>query len=179
VNRPFVNKIAVFCALVALPVAVRLMTETPNFGAVTAAALFAGFYFRHAAVAACVPLAVLMISDQFLGGYARSVMFAVYGAALLPVAWRSFLRADLNPLRVGTGAIGASLIFYLVTNAAVWAAWYPMTWEGAARCYTSALPFFLNSLTSDLLFAASFFGLYALVTRRETANAAAPAVASV
>ena len=152
----------VFCALVASAVAVRLVSETPNFGAVAAAALFAGFYFRHGAWAVAVPLSIMTISDQFLGGYARPVMLAVYGSLLVPIAWRAALRRGLSFTRVGAGAVSSSLTFYLLTNLAVWYAWYPHTWADLMHCYAIALPFFANTVASDLVFAAGFFGLYAV-----------------
>lgn len=160
-----VTRAAVFCGLVALAVTVRLVSETPNFNAVMAATLFAGFYFRSRSTAICVPLAVMTISDLFLGGYEKHVMVAVYGSLLIPIAWRTMLRARLTPSRVGLGAIASSLAFYVLTNGAVWYTWYPHTVESLWRCYVVALPFFANALASDLFFAAGFFGLYSLVTR--------------
>ncbi|HEV3023154.1 MAG TPA: DUF6580 family putative transport protein [Pirellulales bacterium] len=157
-----VTSLAVFCGLVALAVSVRLISETPNFNAVTAAALFAGFYFQRRLTAVCVPLAAMTISDMFLGGYDKYVMAAVYGSLLVPIAWRSMLRSGLTPSRVGLGAVSSSVAFYVLTNGAVWYAWYPHTTDALARCYTIALPFFANSLASDALFAAGLFGLYAL-----------------
>jgi hypothetical protein len=164
-----VTRAIVFCALVALAVGVRLISETPNFNAVTAAALFAGFYFRNRTTAICVPLAAMMLSDLFLGGYEKHVMVAVYGSMLIPIAWRTLLRNELSVSRVGMGAIASSLAFYVVTNGAVWYAWYPHTAAALVRCYTVALPFFANGLAGDVLFAAAFFGLYSLVARPTSA----------
>lgn len=161
-NREVLKRMGVFAALVGLAVVVRLISQSPNFGAVTAAALFAGFYFRHRTTAICVPLTIMVISDQFLGGYAKQVMVAVYGSMLVPILWRSTLRQGLTPVRVGAGALSSSLSFFVLTNLAVWYTWYPHTVEALARCYTTALPFFANTVSSDLLFAAGFFGLYAL-----------------
>jgi hypothetical protein len=171
VNSDRLKQVSVFVALVSLAVAVRLVSETPNFGAVTAAALFAGFYFPSRAVALLVPLCILTISDQFLGGYSKSMMVAVYGSYVVPIAFRSMLRKQLSVSRVGLSAVSSSLVFYLLTNFAVWSAWYPQTWQGLARCYTVALPFLANTLASDLVFAAGFFGLFVLVTRTSEATA--------
>jgi hypothetical protein len=171
VNRRLLEKSAVFCALVGLGVAVRLVSETPNFSAAAATVLFAGFYFRHRTTAICVPLAIMTLSDYFLGGYAKPMMVAVYGSLLIPIAWRSRLRTGLTPARVGLGAVSSSLAFYLLTNAAVWLMWYPATWQSLLRCYTVALPFFVNTLTGDVFFAAGIFGLYALATRASNAAA--------
>lgn len=156
---------AVFCALVALAVAVRLLSETPNFNAVTAAALFAGFYFRNRLTAVCVPLLAMSVSDVFLGGYAKPMMAAVYLSLMVPIAWRGVLRQRLSPLAVGSGAVCSSLSFYVLSNAAVWYAWYPRSWQGLAQCYTAALPFLANSIASDVLFSAGFFGLYVLAVQ--------------
>jgi hypothetical protein len=154
---------AVFVALVSVAVAVRLATTTPNFGAVAACALFAGFYFSSRLVALAVPLVALSISDQFLGGYSPGVMLVVYAAAAAPIVYRSWLRTRLSPSRVGISTVASSLLFYGATNFAVWCAWYPHTWEGFSRCYAVALPFFVNTLRSDALFSLAFFGAYAVV----------------
>jgi Family of unknown function (DUF6580) len=166
---------AVFVALVTLAIAVRLVSETPNFGAVTAAALFAGFYFRSRMTALCVPLLAVAVSDLSLGGYAKAMMAAVYLSHLMPIAWRGVLRRRLSPLSVGAAALCSSLTFYVLSNAAVWYAWYPSTWQGLTECYITALPFFVNSIKSDLLFSAGFFGLYALAVQFSAPRAASPA----
>lgn len=155
----------VFVALVGLAVAVRLLSETPNFNAVTAATLFAGFYFRKRMTAVCVPLLVMSLSDVFLGGYDKGMMAAVYLSLMVPIAWRGVLRRKLSPLSVGSGAVCSSLSHYLLSNAAVWYAWYEHSWAGLAQCYAAALPFLANSLTSDVLFSAGFFGLFALAAQ--------------
>jgi hypothetical protein len=152
----------VFATLVGLAVAVRLVSETPNFNAVIAATLFAGFYFQRRLTAVCVPLLAMSISDVFLGGYDKGMMAAVYGSLLVPIAWRGLLRRRLSPLVVGSGAASSSLAFFALSNAAVWWAWYPHSWQGLVECYVAALPFLRNSLESDLVFSAGFFGLYVL-----------------
>lgn len=181
-KRDLAIKTLVFCTLVGFCVAVRLLSELPNFSAVAAASLFAGFYFRHRAVALALPLCVMTISDQFLGGYTKGVMAAVYAAMLVPMAWSSLLRQGLTPLRVGAGAVSSSVTFFLCTNFAVWLAWYAHTWPELVRCYTVALPFFGFTLASDVLFSAAFFGLYVLASRwhaaADTQRAALEAVAS-
>ncbi len=166
----------VFVALVGVSVAVRLMSETPNFNAVTASALFAGFFFRSRATALAVPLLSMSISDLFLGGYSTAIMIAVYASYCLPIAWRSVLRRGLTPLTVGGGAISSSLAAFALSNFAVWYAWYPHTAAGFTQCYAVAVPFLANSMTSDLLFAAGFFGLYAVATQFRAAPSSELAV---
>jgi hypothetical protein len=106
----------------------------------------------------------MSISVVFLGGYSKPMMAAVYFSLCVPIAWRSILRRNLSPLTVGGGALSSSLIAFGLSNFAVWYAWYPQTIEGLTSCYVRAIPFLANAMKSDLLFAAGFFGLYAVVT---------------
>jgi hypothetical protein len=172
VKRDELTRGLVFVSLVAIAVAVRLLSETPNFNAVTAAALFAGFYFRNGWAALAVPVLAMSISDVFLGGYSRPMMAAVYFSLCVPIAWRSILRRNLSPLTVGSGALCSSLTAFALSNFAVWYAWYPTSWEGFTNCYVRALPFLANAIKSDLIFSAGFFGLYAVVAYLSTAPAA-------
>ena len=76
--------------------------------------------------------------------------------------------------------IAYSLLFFAVTNLAVWAfsAMYPHTAAGLAACYAAALPFLPQTVIGDLFWAAVLFGGCALVqmaprlSRRATSPAA-------
>ena len=79
-------------------------------------------------------------------------------------AFWQLARAAASGTRIVGAAVASSLVFFLVTNLAVWSAWYPHTTEGLARCFVRAIPFFINTLAGDLLFAGGLFGLYRLAT---------------
>ena len=167
--------------LVALAIASRLAQTVcvwlpPNFQAVAGTALFAGFVFRSRALALVVPFAAMWISDQVLGGYDRLVMIAVYGSLAVPVLFGDWLRRRNSVPRVIGAAAVSSVLFFLVTNLAVWCAWYPHTAEGLARCFVRAIPFFAYTLAGDLVFAGGLFGLYALLSAdaRQGAGSASP-----
>jgi hypothetical protein len=177
------NEIASRGALVALLVAVgvasRLAQDVcpwlpPNFQAVAGTALFAGFLFRSRAMALLVPLAAMAISDQVIGGYDRVVMIAVYGSLALPVLFGNWLERRLSATRVVGAAVASSVLFFLLTNLAVWSAWYPHTTEGLARCYLRAVPFFAYTFAGDLFFAGSLFGVYWLATAAARRHHVAP-----
>ena len=59
------------------------------------------------------------------------------------------------------GALGASVLFFIISNFAVWLSDpdYPLTWGGLLLCYEMAIPFFRGTLASDLLYSAAFFGI--------------------
>ena len=176
-NRQAWKEAGVFCGLWLLAVIVRLyFRDVPNFAPVAALALFSGFYFRSSVAALALPLAVMLTSDAFLGGYDWVVMLAVYGMLAAPVALRGILRnaaAKSQNIRgalrfagiLGGGTLAGSFAFFLVTNLAAWWAMdiYPLTLSGLVECYWYALPFFRYTLVGDLGFAAVLFGAHALV----------------
>jgi hypothetical protein len=178
-NQRLVNDTLMFVGLVALAVATRLVMLAPNFHAVTAAALFAGYYFRNRPLAVLVPLVVMTISNAIIGGYNREVMVTVYAALIVPIAFRGLLRSRLTAPRVAIGAVASSLVFFLTTNAAVWhsGALYSRGWDGLLKCYAMGVPFLYNALAGDVLFSAGLFGAYVLAVRlsRHSSHAALPA----
>ena len=66
---------------------------------------------------------------------------------------------------VGTitlGTLGGTLLFFLATNAAVWAfsGMYQLNLAGLMLSYAMAIPFLKLSLVGDLFYTAVFFGMY-------------------
>jgi len=167
-------ELAIFAGLVTAGVAVRLLLrDLPNFAPVAAIALFSGYFFRSRGVAALVPVAVMIISDLFLGFYGARMMALVYGALILPAVGSHFLRRRIGqaaPLTTGlslaTCSLAASLLFFATTNFGSWL-WfdmYPHSWAGLWQCYAAAIPFFRYTLAGDALFAVTLFGSYAAMT---------------
>ena len=67
-------------------------------------------------------------------------------------------------------ALAGSVLFYVVTNFAVWvtpnglyAGLYAHTWDGLIQCYVMALPFFRNDIAGNVLWTAMLFGLFDLM----------------
>jgi hypothetical protein len=114
-----------------------------------------------------LPLSALVGVDIFLTthryGYPLTfdavVTWAFYLAAML--LGSGLLRTSHSWRCVAGCSLLASVSFFLVSNFTVWAAWqmYPKSLEGLGACYVAALPFFLNSLTSELCFSLLLFGL--------------------
>lgn len=151
--------------LVGLVVATRLVDHIPNFTPVAAVAIFAGLYLSRRKWAVIVPLAAMFIADLFLGFYEPILMVAVYGSFALVGLAGIWLRKHKNFGNIILVSLGASLIFYLVTNFAVWAftPWYPKTIFGLLSSYTLALPFWRNMLMGDLFYIGALVGGYEAV----------------
>ena len=74
----------------------------------------------------------------------------------------SSLLKEVTFQRLIAGSLGASVIFFVMSNLGVWVGgmMYPMTLEGLIACYTAAIPFFQNTLLGDLFYAVVLFLLY-------------------
>ncbi len=160
--------------LIGLAAVLRLLPHAPNFAPVGAVALYGGAMLgRRAGLA--VPVAAMLISDFFLGFYAWPVMASVYGSFLVTVLIGRWIKRQVTVNRVLAGSLAASILFFSVTNFAVWAVGhgYQPSAAGLLQAYVNGLPFFRNTLLSDLFYSGGLFGLTALATvlaRRFTAK---------
>ena len=156
----------------------RLIPHPPNFSPIAALARFGGASFASKRAAFLVPLLGLFLSDLVLGFY--SITPVIYGSFALITCLGLWLRQRQSVSRIAGAAVVSALLFFVLTNFGVWA-WenlYPKTWAGFADCYVAAIPFFRNTLASNLLYSALLFGGLALAEKRwpiltETAPAAA------
>lgn len=157
-----------FLALAALVIAAaasRLLPHPPNFTAVGAIALFAGASFADRRAAFLVPLAGMLLSDLVIG--LHRMLPLVYALVCVTVVLGVALRRHRGALPIAGAGFASALIFYLVTNAAVWAGGrlYPPTVDGLLASYVAALPFFGHALAANLFYSALLFGGWTLAER--------------
>jgi len=149
--------------LIFVGVSLRLLPHPPNFAPIAAIALFAGVYLSWR-LAFVLPMVAMVISDVFIGYYEFGLMMAVYGSFLLVVALGFWLKKNKKWHTILGGSLLAAVIFFLLTNFAVWvfSPWYAKTFSGLIYCFVMALPFFKNTLISNLFYVSVFFGIYEL-----------------
>ena len=142
----------------------RLMPHPWNFTPIAAMALFGGTYLNRK-YALIVPLAAILVSDYFIGFYEWRLMAAVYGSFLLIGLIGCWLKKHKTLFTVFGASLTGSILFFLITNFAVWAfsSWYTKDFSGLIYCYTMALPFFRNTLMGDLFYVGALFGAYETV----------------
>lgn len=153
-------------ALVIIGIGSRLAfnaLEIYNFNAVTAASVFAGAYLLRSRWSYIIPIVTMLATDAVLGFYYLPSMMITYGALLLcAFIGTSYAKKPSLGRWVGV-TLGSSLAFYIITNFGAWAfqtlepKLYPMTLDGLMMSYVNAIPFYRNSLVSDLTFSAIFF----------------------
>src|SRR5215510_11825836 len=152
-------------ALALAAAATRLAPHWWNLTAVGAVCLFGGAYFQRKWAAFVVPLVALAASDVLLQTFVypgQGPNYFKYVCFALTVPLGFVLRGRTTFLPVGAAAIGATAMFFLLSNFEVWFSGhgvsYPRTPAGLIECYIAALPFAKNMLFGNLLFSAVLFG---------------------
>ncbi|MCC6727089.1 MAG: hypothetical protein IT258_21480, partial [Saprospiraceae bacterium] len=159
----------------------RLMPHTLafslfNFSPLGSIAIFSAAYFNRKYMAYLLPLAAIWITNLLLDniffssyykGFAWFANPEVYFAFMLIVLMGTGLLKKITAPRVGIAAVSASLIFFFVTNFYTWfnTDIYPRTSEGLIACFIAAIPFYWNTLYSDLFYSVVLFGGFELVKR--------------
>ena len=174
---------ALIVIMILIAAMTRLIPHYPNFTAVGAVALFGGAYLSKR-MAFIIPLLALFISDLFLNNLVYANQFPefydgfmlfnvkglpVYGAFIAVILIGMFLIKKATIKNVLGSAILASVVFFLITNFAVWAGsvMYPKSFAGLIACYTAAVPFFWNTMLGNFFFVAVLFGGLEWVRRRQ------------
>lgn len=160
-------RILVLFGILLLAALFRLIgTGLPNVSPVAAIALFGGAYFTNRKLAFALPLAVLLLSDLFIGFH--DTMWAVYLSFAAIVGIGMLVGHSKSPLAVTAGSLSGSILFFLVTNFAVWmgSGYYAQDLTGLAHSYIMGIPFFHYTLLGDLFFNGVLFGGMAWLTAR-------------
>ncbi|MGV6801567.1 MAG: DUF6580 family putative transport protein [bacterium] len=161
--EPVTRYIVLLIALAVMALLIRLIPSIPNISPLAALAMFSGFLCRKWLYGAALIIMTLALSDLLLGVYDWKIQASVY----IGLSWPALLGPLLRRFHGGrllwaslTAALASSMIFYLLTNFAVWAfgTYYPATREGLLECYTLALPFYRLTLIGDIAWTAVFFG---------------------
>lgn len=139
-----------------------LIPHLANFAPIAAMALFGGVYLKDKKMALVIPLAAMFVSDIFIGFYNPWILASVYGSFVLIGLLGVWLKKHKTLANVFGASLFGSVIFFLLTNFAVWAvphSLYPQTLQGLLNSYMMGLPFFRNTLMGDLFYTGAMFGL--------------------
>jgi hypothetical protein len=142
--------------------------EIANFSAVGAIALFGGAYLNTNLKAFGLPLAVLLISDIFIGqtsgyGFFYAGWYWTYIAFILMVLVSKVLLKKINLQNMVIATISVILIHWVVADISAMyiPGLYPATLEGFGACLIAAIPFELKFLYGTIIYGAVMFGFMA------------------
>ena len=148
-------------------VTMRFLPHTFHFTPVGAALIFFGA--KRSRKEMWIPVLLMAGADIALNRFVYQ--FPVTWETFVSTAWYalailigSLLKADKDTFKlphIAGAALAGSVSFFIVSNLGVWVAFdmYPHTLAGLGSCYVAAIPFFQQTLTSDLLFTIGIFAL--------------------
>ena len=144
--------------LIIIGVIFRLIPHEANFTPVAAISLLSGVLLGRK-YALAVPISIMVISDSFLGIYG-SIVFT-WSAFVAIALFGTFFKNSSFAKRALLGSLGASLIFFVISNLGVWitSGMYSHTLQGLVQCFYMALPFLRATLMSDLIYSVTLFGV--------------------
>lgn len=170
------NQYLLFAGLFLVGIISRLAPHIPNVTSIAAISLFAGAILGSRYLAIVIPVAMMFASDLIINNTISraffphiegfvifdSYMIWVYLGIILTVFIGGKFLKNRNAGKLLAGSIGATLVFWILSNIGAWLAMdlYPKNSAGLLACYGAAVPFLRNSLLGDLVFAFILFGLY-------------------
>lgn len=162
-KRSQIQKLISYTAIILVAIVARVIPHPPNFAPIGGLALFSGSHFKKK-IALLIPITAMFLSDIFLGFhktilfvYLSFIIIALIGGLIKTNKWQSLLKASLV----------SSILFFLITNFGVWAtgSMYQKNINGLTQSYVMGLPFFRNTLISDLFYSFSFFYVYRFLSK--------------
>ena len=145
--------LGIFIALAAS----RFIPHPPNFTSLIALS----FYIPALIGIRYLPAVLIsfVITDLFIGFH--GVTLFTWGSVIFIGLLSKYFAKTLT-LRISGVLIGACL-FYLITNFGVWLLGsYGYTMEGLIVCYTLAIPFFVHTVISTIIFSIVIESIYKL-----------------
>lgn len=158
-------KLGLILAVLFVGASFRFMDLPPNFSPIGAIALFAGAFLPRRLFALGLPLAVLFLSDLFLGFYPDAIFVYASFALCAFIGFQSLKK--FSWIKFGISNLSCALSFFFITNLGVWlmTPLYSKNLSGLFTCFEMAIPFFRNTMASQFIFAAIFFGVYEFATK--------------
>lgn len=155
------NKLLSVCA--AASFILRLLPHPPNFAPIGGLALNSGIHGKSLKVLA-LPLIILFLSDIFIGFYDLKIMFSVYLSFFAISLIGRLFQNQTSVKNLFLLSLSGSLIFFLITNFAVWAfsPMYSKTVFGLLESYWNAILFLRNTIIGDLFYSYFFLMTFSI-----------------
>ncbi len=162
----------------------RLILYPHNFSPIIGMALFGGAVIKDKKYAFALPIAAMFISDLLfqvfniapgVWGWGQVIHYGIY--ALITVI--GFSLKKITVLNVAGYSIGASLLFFLLSNSVFFITdnpiyhTYSQDISGYFNCLAGGLPFLKTGVVADLTYSGILFGTYYLMEKKVFSKAVA------
>lgn len=149
----------------------------PNFTAIGAIALFGANYLKGKK-RFLIPFGALWLSDLVLNNLVYKEFYSsfqimgslwVYASFVIIILLALVIMKKPSWLRLLFAAGVTGLVFFLITNFAVWlsiSSPYPKNIAGLMECYIAGIPFFRNTVLGNAFYSLILFGVYEWAARR-------------
>ena len=129
----------------------RFIPHPPNFTSLIALSFYAPALFGVRFIPAVVLSFVL--TDLYFGFHGTTLF--TWGSVILIGLYSKYLSA--SPVKRLSGSFLGACLFYIITNFGVWLLGsYGYTFSGLLLSYTMAIPFFVSTILSTLVFSFLF-----------------------
>ena len=151
------KQFGIIAILILLATLSRLIDHPLNFTPISAMILFGAAHFNRKWQVFLIPFCATFISDIWISGsYFNLWIYSSY--FLIMIFGISLYKSKVSVYNVLSGAIGSSLIFFVISNFGVWM--HPAYIKSLMACYIDALPFYQNTLAGNLFYSAILFSSY-------------------
>lgn len=152
----------------------RLIPHIPNFSPLGAICLFGAANFHRKWHALFIPIFATWISDLYLNNYIynqgqkdfiwfyQGFYWQYMSYVIIALLGLILFKSKINASKILGGAIGASLLFFFISNFGVWTigGMYPKSFFGLINCYIAGLPFIKGTLIGNLFYTPIMFYSY-------------------
>ena len=151
------TQFGIIAILILLAAFSRMIEHPLNFAPISAMILFGAAHFNKKWQVFLVPLFATLISDLWISGGYFNVW--IYGSYFLIIIFGMMLyKSRVSVANIMGGAIGSSLIFFIISNFGVWMG--PLYIKSLMACYIDAIPFYQNTLAGNIFYSTVLFGSY-------------------
>lgn len=173
-NKQSKSTLIIAVLLIIIAALSRVFMYPDNFSPIIGMAIFAGAVIKDRRLAFALPLAAMFLSDVLFEvfniapgfwGWGQLVGYGIL--ALITVI--AFSMKKINVFSVAGYSVGASLLFFLLSNSAFFVFdnpiyhLYPQSFNGYIASLVGGLPFLKTGIIADLVYSTVLFGTYYLV----------------
>jgi hypothetical protein len=173
-NKQSTSTLIIAVILIIVAALSRVFMYPDNFSPIIGMAIFAGAVIKDRRLAFALPIFAMFLSDVLFEvfniapgfwGWGQLVGYGIL--ALITVI--AFSMKKISVLSVAGYSIGASLLFFFLSNSAFFVFdnpvynLYPQSFSGYIASLVGGLPFLKTGIIADLVYSTVLFGTYYLV----------------